>query len=69
MDHGKISRELGRRPQRSFQDGLRETIRWYRDNQSWLESVRTGAYRSYYERQYGARLVKCQSGGRATMIR
>jgi dTDP-glucose 4,6-dehydratase len=61
MDHGKISRELGWRPQHSFQEGLRETIGWYGDNQSWLESVRTGAYRNYYERQYGARLANART--------
>jgi dTDP-glucose 4,6-dehydratase len=61
MNHGKISRELGWQPQRSFRDGLRETIRWYGDNQSWLESVRTGAYRGYYERQYGERLAKART--------
>jgi dTDP-glucose 4,6-dehydratase len=61
LDHGKISRELGWTPQRSFQEGLRQTVWWYRDNQSWLESVRTGAYRTYYERQYGARLADART--------
>jgi dTDP-glucose 4,6-dehydratase len=61
MDHGKISRELGWQPRRSFREGLRETIRWYGDNQSWLDSVRTGAYRTYYERQYGARLAHART--------
>jgi dTDP-glucose 4,6-dehydratase len=61
MDHGKISRELGWQPQRSFQEGLRETIRWYGDSQRWLESVRAGAYRTYYERQYGTRLADART--------
>jgi dTDP-glucose 4,6-dehydratase len=60
MDHGKITRELGWEPQRSFQEGLRETIQWYGENQTWLESVRTGAYRTYYEQQYGARLANAR---------
>jgi dTDP-glucose 4,6-dehydratase len=61
LDHGKISRELGWQPQRCFVEGLQETIRWYEENQSWLESVRTGAYRTFYERQYGARLANART--------
>ena len=39
-----------------FEDGLSETVAWYRDNQWWWEPIRSGDYRAYYERQYGKAL-------------
>jgi dTDP-glucose 4,6-dehydratase len=39
-----------------FDEGLRRTVAWYRDNQSWWEPIRSGEYREYYERQYGRAL-------------
>jgi dTDP-glucose 4,6-dehydratase len=48
----KLSRETGWTAKISFQQGLAETIEWYRGNQAWLESVRSGAYREYFERHY-----------------
>jgi dTDP-glucose 4,6-dehydratase len=45
IDATKISGELGWRPQRSFEAGLRETVRWYLDNREWWQRVRSGAYR------------------------
>jgi dTDP-glucose 4,6-dehydratase len=56
MDHGKLTAELGWRPRRDFDAGIRETVTWYSTNAVWLQAVRTGEYRDYYERQYGARL-------------
>jgi dTDP-glucose 4,6-dehydratase len=56
MNAAKIRGELGWRPRRDFTAGLAETVSWYRDNPSWWERVRSGAYRDYYERQYGERL-------------
>ena len=40
----------------SFEDGLARTVRWYQDNAWWWEPIRSGAYRDYYERQYGRAL-------------
>jgi dTDP-glucose 4,6-dehydratase len=57
MDHGKLTGELGWRPTRDFSVGIRETVEWYSTNAGWLQAVRTGEYRDYYERQYGARLA------------
>jgi dTDP-glucose 4,6-dehydratase len=57
MDHSKLTTELGWHPTRSFQDGLRETVEWYRGNEAWVRSVRSGEYLTYYERQYAARLA------------
>ncbi len=41
----------------SFETGLARTIDWYRANAAWVERVRSGAYRDYYERNYGGRTV------------
>ena len=53
----KIRDELGWRPQRSFEEGIAETIDWYLANREWCKRVRDGEYRHYYERQYGQRGV------------
>jgi dTDP-glucose 4,6-dehydratase len=45
IDAGKIGRELGWKPRYTFDDGLRETVRWYLDNKTWWERVRSGVYR------------------------
>jgi dTDP-glucose 4,6-dehydratase len=47
---------LGWRAQMRFAEGLAHTVDWYRDNASWWEPIRSGAYREYYERQYGRAL-------------
>jgi dTDP-glucose 4,6-dehydratase len=57
IDCSKIERELGWQPQIPFADGLRDTIRWYCDHQDWVQTIRTGDYLKYYERQYGNRLA------------
>ena len=48
--------ELGWRARTGFEEGLAQTVDWYRDNQWWWESIRSGAYREYYERHYGRAL-------------
>ncbi len=53
IDCSKIKRELGWQPAVSFETGLQETIRWYRDHADWVQNIRTGEYLKYYERQYG----------------
>ena len=49
-------RALGWTPRVRFEDGLAETVAWYRDNAWWWEPIRSGEYRAYYERQYGRAL-------------
>jgi dTDP-glucose 4,6-dehydratase len=49
-------RALGWSPAVQLADGLAETVAWYRDNPWWWEPIRSGSYRSYYERQYGRSL-------------
>jgi dTDP-glucose 4,6-dehydratase len=53
IDCSKIERELGWRPAVRFEEGLQSTVDWYRSNAPWVASVRSGAYRDYYKRQYG----------------
>jgi len=55
IDAGKIQRELGWKPGETFETGLRKTVRWYLDNQGWIDDVRSGEYREWIERNYGAR--------------
>lgn len=55
IDAGKIERELGWKPSLPFEEGLSRTVDWYLENEDWLEEVTSGAYRQYYEQQYGLR--------------
>jgi dTDP-glucose 4,6-dehydratase len=52
LDCKKIETELGWNPAFSLDEGLRQTIDWYRNNSAWLAGVRGGEYRSYYEKYY-----------------
>ena len=55
IDCSKAERELGWKPEVTFENGLRETIAWYQSNQPWVNQVRSGEYLKYYEKQYGNR--------------
>lgn len=57
IDCTKAERELGWQVQVTFNNGLNETIRWYLDNQNWVNNVRTGEYTKYYDQQYRDRMV------------
>jgi dTDP-glucose 4,6-dehydratase len=50
------ARGLGWEPQVGFEEGLRRTVKWYRENEWWWGPIRGGEYREYYERQYGRAL-------------
>jgi dTDP-glucose 4,6-dehydratase len=50
-------RALGWTPRVRFAEGLAETVAWYRENGWWWEPIRSGDYRTYYERQYGRALT------------
>ncbi|MCR5093049.1 MAG: dTDP-glucose 4,6-dehydratase [Lachnospiraceae bacterium] len=51
----KIHKELGWVPETRFEEGIRETIRWYFDNSEWLEHATSGEYQKYYEKMYDKR--------------
>jgi dTDP-glucose 4,6-dehydratase len=53
IDPARVERELGWRPQETWESGLRKTIRWYKENGDWIARTRSGAYREFYARQYG----------------
>jgi dTDP-glucose 4,6-dehydratase len=55
IDAAKARAELGWSPGIPFPDGLKSTVEWYLQNRGWWEHVRTGDYRTYYDRNYGAR--------------
>lgn len=55
IDASKINKELGWQPSVTFEEGLKQTIDWYFDNQDWLKHVTSGAYQHYYEEQYAKR--------------
>ncbi len=55
IDATKIKKELGWEPQESFAEGLQKTIRWYLDNRDWVESIQSGAYKSWIETNYSKR--------------
>lgn len=57
IDATKIRSELGWIPETSFPDGIRSTIRWYLGHKDWIDHVISGDYRSFYQENYGARLV------------
>lgn len=54
IDWSKIKSELGWKPQHGFDNWLEKTVAWYKENKSWWMDVKTGTYKEYYERQYGA---------------
>ncbi len=52
IDASKINKELGWKPSVTFEEGLAITIDWYLNNNTWLKNVTSGAYQSYYNKQY-----------------
>lgn len=55
IDARKIERELGWKPQETFDTGIAKTIAWYLEHQEWVENVQTGAYREWLANNYGNR--------------
>jgi dTDP-glucose 4,6-dehydratase len=55
IDPTKITRECGFSPRENFESGLRKTVRWYLENESWVNQVRSGAYRDWIATNYGKR--------------
>ena len=55
IDSTKLKNELGWEPSLQFEEGIEKTVKWYLDNQEWLDQVTSGDYQGYYERMYGNR--------------
>ena len=55
IDPTKIHNELGWLPETMFKDGIKKTIRWYLDNQEWMDNITSGDYEKYYEEMYKGR--------------
>lgn len=53
IDFSKIKNELGWEPNVSFEEGLRLTIEWFKNNESWWKNIKSGEYEKYYVKQYG----------------
>ncbi len=54
IDASKIERELGWKPQETFETGLRKTVEWYLANDDWVRGVTSGEYQNWVKKQYGA---------------
>ena len=52
IDSGKLHRELGWEPSLQFEEGIEKTIRWYLENQEWMDRVTGGEYAEYYDKMY-----------------
>lgn len=52
IDSRKLQRELGWEPSLQFEEGIEKTVRWYLDNQEWLDNVTSGDYQNYYDTMY-----------------
>ena len=55
IDSTKLQKELGWEPSLQFEEGIEKTVRWYLDNQEWLDNVTSGDYQKYYDNQYANR--------------
>ena len=55
IDSTKLQRELGWEPSLQFEEGIEKTVRWYLENQDWLDNVTSGDYMNYYDSMYGHR--------------
>lgn len=53
IDSNKLKKELGWEPSLQFEEGIEKTVRWYLDNQEWLDQVTSGDYQKYYSDMYG----------------
>ncbi len=52
IDSTKLQKELGWEPSLQFEEGIEKTVRWYLDNQEWMDNVTSGDYQKYYEDMY-----------------
>ena len=55
IDSTKLQKELGWEPSLQFEEGIEKTVRWYLDNQEWMDNITSGEYEKYYEDMYKGR--------------
>lgn len=55
IDSTKLQKELGWEPSLQFEEGIEKTVRWYLDNQDWMDNITSGEYEKYYEEMYKGR--------------
>lgn len=55
IDSCKLQRELGWEPSLQFEEGIEKTVRWYLDNQEWMDNITSGDYERYYDEMYSGR--------------
>ena len=55
IDSSKLKTELGWEPSLQFEEGIEKTVKWYLENEAWLDNITSGAYERYYEEQYSNR--------------
>jgi len=55
IDAGKMYRELRWTPKFQWESAIQTTIKWYKDNETWWKSIKSGEYLKYYESQYAGR--------------
>ena len=55
IDSTKLQRELGWEPSLQFEEGIEKTVRWYLDNQEWMDNITSGEYEKYYEEMYASK--------------
>ena len=55
IDSSKLQKELGWEPSLQFEEGIERTVRWYLDNQDWMDNVTSGDYQKYYDSMYKGR--------------
>ncbi len=55
LTNEKLTRTTGWEPRMNFEDGLAATVRWYRENQGWVQRVKSGEYQKFYELNYSNR--------------
>ena len=52
IDSTKLKKELGWEPSLQFEEGIEKTVKWYLENQEWLDNVTSGDYQAYYKKMY-----------------
>lgn len=57
IDSSKIQNELGWSPKMNFENGIKQTIEWYLNNQNWIKNIKNGDYMSYYEKNYSNKMI------------